>query len=158
MGGGISKRKGASASRLFHPRRLTGGTPMLRLKTPPHPPCRPQPRAHRRGKTRPHPLAAPGLSEPNKIQRCGLRRLQPAATRCPRGRRCRLFQSAIHHPRSPIAWPDKLPEQVAIIRKLIGIDSGKVIAPNGKSRSVQFGRKNKKRNTSKSSARVLGPK
>ena len=42
-------------------------------------------------------------------------------------------------------WPERLPEQVAIIRKLIGNNDHKVAAPDPEALSAHFGRKNKKR-------------
>jgi hypothetical protein len=43
-------------------------------------------------------------------------------------------------------WPDRLPDQVAIIRKLIGVHDNKVVTPyDSESLSALFGRKNKKR-------------
>ena len=54
-------------------------------------------------------------------------------------------QSSIDNP-SSIPWPDRLPEQVAIIRKLISSGDRSVATPhNAESLSALFGRKNKKR-------------
>jgi hypothetical protein len=53
-------------------------------------------------------------------------------------------QSSID-PSSPFDWPERLPEQVAIIRKLIGDNDNKVVAPHPEALSARFGRKNKKR-------------
>lgn len=49
------------------------------------------------------------------------------------------------NPSSPLAWPDRLPEQVAILRKLIGTHYKSVVTPDAESLSANFGRKNKKR-------------
>jgi len=43
------------------------------------------------------------------------------------------------------AWPDRLPDQVAILRKLIGGYDKSVATPDPESLSALFGRKNKKR-------------
>ncbi len=44
------------------------------------------------------------------------------------------------------AWPDRLPDQVALIRKLIGTHDKSVVAPyDAEALSARFGRKNKKR-------------
>ena len=50
-------------------------------------------------------------------------------------------QSSIDNPSSSFPWPDRLPEQVALLRKLISTD------PNttAETLSAHFGRKNKKR-------------
>ncbi|MEY4570377.1 MAG: hypothetical protein RLZZ398_1816, partial [Verrucomicrobiota bacterium] len=50
-------------------------------------------------------------------------------------------QSSIDNPSSSFPWPDRLPDQVAILRKLISTD------PNttAETLSAHFGRKNKKR-------------
>ena len=52
-------------------------------------------------------------------------------------------QATIQDPQSP-AWPERLPDQVAILRKLIG-SYEKNVAPDAESLSAHFGRKNKKR-------------
>ena len=52
--------------------------------------------------------------------------------------------SKIQNSKSP-AWPDRLPDQVAIIRKLISNNDNKVVAPHPEALSAHFGRKNKKR-------------
>lgn len=44
-----------------------------------------------------------------------------------------------------LAWPERLPEQVGLIRKLIGTGDRNVAAPDAESLSAIFGRKNKKR-------------
>ncbi len=51
----------------------------------------------------------------------------------------------IQNPKSLPTWPEKLPEQVALIRKLIGNNDNKVATPDAETLSSQFGRKNKKR-------------
>ena len=43
------------------------------------------------------------------------------------------------------SWPDRLPDQVAILRKLIGAYDKSVVTPDAESLSALFGRKNKKR-------------
>ncbi|MEX1115234.1 MAG: hypothetical protein WEB53_08285, partial [Akkermansiaceae bacterium] len=53
-------------------------------------------------------------------------------------------KSSIINPSSSI-WPDRLPEQVAILRKLIGGYDKSVVTPDPESLSSHFGRKNKKR-------------
>ncbi len=53
-------------------------------------------------------------------------------------------QSSIN-PSSILPWPDRLPEQVAILRKLIGTYDKSVVTPNAEALSGLFGRKNKKR-------------
>lgn len=54
-------------------------------------------------------------------------------------------QSSIN-PSSSFQWPDRLPDQVAIIRKLIGSGDRNVAAPyDSEALSALFGRKNKKR-------------
>ena len=54
-------------------------------------------------------------------------------------------QSSIN-PSSILTWPDRLPDQVAILRKLIGTGDRNVAAPyDAESLSGLFGRKNKKR-------------
>ncbi len=42
-------------------------------------------------------------------------------------------------------WPDRLPDQVAILRKLIASYDKSVVSPNAEALSALFGRKNKKR-------------
>ena len=54
-------------------------------------------------------------------------------------------QSSIDNPSSSFQWPDRLPEQVAILRKLIGSGDKSVVTPDAESLSNHFGRKNKKR-------------
>ena len=54
-------------------------------------------------------------------------------------------QSSIN-PSSSSQWPDRLPEQVAILRKLITTGDKSVVTPDAESLSNHFGRKNKKRN------------
>ena len=54
-------------------------------------------------------------------------------------------QSPIPNPQSTLPWPDRLPEQVAIIRKLIGGYDKSVVTPDAEALSGLFGRKNKKR-------------
>ena len=55
-------------------------------------------------------------------------------------------QSPISNPQSPILWPERLPDQVAIIRKLITTGDRSVAAPyDAEALSALFGRKNKKR-------------
>jgi hypothetical protein len=55
-------------------------------------------------------------------------------------------KSSIINPSSPIAWPDRLPDQVAILRKLIASYDKSVVTPyEAESLSALFGRKNKKR-------------
>lgn len=49
------------------------------------------------------------------------------------------------NPQYNILWPERLPDQVAIIRKLIGTGDRNVAAPYAESLSAHFGRKNKKR-------------
>ena len=52
----------------------------------------------------------------------------------------------IPNPQSTLPWPDRLPEQVAILRKLIGTGYDKNVAtPDAEALSGLFGRKNKKR-------------
>ncbi len=53
-------------------------------------------------------------------------------------------QSSIS-PSSPLTWPDRLPDQVAILRKLIGAYDKSVATPDPETLSSLFGRKNKKR-------------
>ena len=118
----------------------------------PHPPRCPQPRARCRRKKRPHPLPPPGLP---KSQR---RRRAPSHARQSRRHRNlssipnpltpllfpwrspRLGGSNSLHPPSQIAWPPKLPEQVALLRKLLA-----TTPPDAASLSAHFGRKNKNR-------------
>jgi hypothetical protein len=77
----------------------------------------------------------------------------PNAAKAPRAEQATLAgteasssQSPISNPQSPILWPERLPEQVAIIRKLIGAHDNKVVTPyDAESLSALFGRKNKKR-------------
>jgi hypothetical protein len=49
-------------------------------------------------------------------------------------------QESSINPSSPLPWPDRLPDQVAILRKLLAH-----IPPHPESLSAHFGRKNKKR-------------
>jgi hypothetical protein len=42
-------------------------------------------------------------------------------------------------------WPERLPDQVAILRKLIASYDKSVVSPDAESLSALFGRKNKKR-------------
>ena len=44
-----------------------------------------------------------------------------------------------------MSWPDRLPEQVAILRKLKGGYDKSVVTPDAETLSALFGRKNKKR-------------
>ena len=53
-------------------------------------------------------------------------------------------QSSIN-PSSSVIWPDRLPDQVTIIRKLIAGYDKSVVTPDAESLSALFGRKNKKR-------------
>ena len=53
--------------------------------------------------------------------------------------------SPISSSRSTIVWPDRLPEQVAILRKLMGGYDKSVVTPDAETLSPLFGRKNKKR-------------
>ena len=50
-------------------------------------------------------------------------------------------QSSIVNPSSPLPWPDRLPEQVALIRKLLITDP----TATAETLTTLFGRKNKKR-------------
>ena len=77
----------------------------------------------------------------------------PNATKAPREEQATLAgteassshpPSTIHNPQSP-AWPERLPDQVAILRKLIGGHDKSVATPDAESLSALFGRKNKKR-------------
>ena len=55
-------------------------------------------------------------------------------------------QSSIDNPSSSFPWPDRLPDQVAILRKLITTGDRNVAAPyDAETLSPLFGRKNKKR-------------
>ena len=54
-------------------------------------------------------------------------------------------QSTIVNPSSPLPWPDRLPDQVVLIRKLIAGYDKSIAAPDAESLSAHFGRKNKKR-------------
>ena len=54
-------------------------------------------------------------------------------------------KSSIINPSSSIAWPDRLPDQVAILRKLIASYDKSVVTPEAETLSALFGRKNKKR-------------
>ena len=54
-------------------------------------------------------------------------------------------QFSIVNPSSLLPWPDRLPEQVALIRKLIAGYDKSIAAPDAESLSAHFGRKNKKR-------------
>ena len=54
-------------------------------------------------------------------------------------------QSSIVNPSSLLPWPDRLPEQVVLIRKLIAGYDKSIAAPDAESLSAHFGRKNKKR-------------
>ncbi len=56
-----------------------------------------------------------------------------------------LSKSNIQNPTSIPPWPDRLPEQVAILRKLIGGYDKSVVTPDAEALSGLFGRKNKKR-------------
>ena len=49
------------------------------------------------------------------------------------------------NPQSPILWHDRLPDQVAILRKLIAGSDKSVVTPDAESLSALFGRKNKNR-------------
>ena len=53
-------------------------------------------------------------------------------------------QSSIN-PSSTLPWPDRLPDQVAILRKLMGGYDKSVVTPDAEALSALFGRKNKKR-------------
>jgi hypothetical protein len=53
-------------------------------------------------------------------------------------------QSSIN-PSSSLEWPDRLPDQVAILRKLIAGYDKSVATPDAEALSGLFGRKNKKR-------------
>ena len=53
-------------------------------------------------------------------------------------------QSSIN-PSSSFPWPDRLPEQVALLRKLISNHDKNVVPPDAETLSAHFGRKNKKR-------------
>ena len=55
-------------------------------------------------------------------------------------------QSSIDNPSSSFPWPDRLPDQVAILRKLIATGDRNIAAPyDAEALSALFGRKNKKR-------------
>ena len=54
-------------------------------------------------------------------------------------------QFPIPNPQSTIPWPDRLPEQVAILRKLISNHDKNVVPPDAETLSAHFDRKNKKR-------------
>ena len=54
-------------------------------------------------------------------------------------------QSPIPNSQSTIPWPDRLPDQVVILRKLIGGYDKSVVTPDAEALSGMFGRKNKKR-------------
>ena len=54
-------------------------------------------------------------------------------------------KSNIQNPTSLLPWPDRLPEQVALLRKLISNHDKNVVPPAAETLSAHFGRKNKKR-------------
>ncbi len=55
-------------------------------------------------------------------------------------------QSSIDNPSSSVPWPDRLPDQIAILRKLITTGDKNVAAPyDAEALSALFGRKNKNR-------------